>query len=643
MKKIISIIAALCCSTFLLHAQLDVLLQQAQTYMSNFDYKTAIELLEPQAKKKKVRLETFELLGKCYMALENRERAAFYYKQRIDKGGNIPPEILLQYGKLLLHEGNYEEAKTYFQACLAAHPDTLTYTFIASCDTAMLWMAKKDTYNVFVVENLKRVNGKFHDWGALRSKNGIMFMSDRPRTKNGKSGFYTVYQSNFRKDSTLGAPNVFFNKLREDIHVGPVAFTKDEKTIFYTQTNLHTLHRDKTDDGTVWENKLELIIAKINNKRLSSTKSFKHNNPRKYSVGHACLSPNDSVLYYVSDMPGGFGGTDLYYSELESGGEWSAPVNAGPMINTAGNEMFPTMDTLGILYFSSNGRVGLGGLDIFRAKGEKDKWSIVENMRHPINSCGDDFYLVLANDKKSGFLSSNRPGGEGHDDVYSLTVTGPFPDFGYIGDHAGYEKMLRRLAEKKTFNFDEFTGTVTDGATQKGIDSVTISFVNDATKEQVICTTDSTGTFSVFLDRKENYTYSCIREGYVPTIGQPLASGDTLAQLLIEMTPVKITAENVIADNVVLDTEQGKGIKYRVQIMARKEYPDWEYLDKAKEVYPNLKILYRQDADFTRFTIGEFKKMREATRLKNELRKIGYEDAFVVMFVNGKRKVISYK
>jgi hypothetical protein len=469
-----------------------------------------------------------------------------------------------------------------------------------------------------------------------------MFISDRPRTKDGSAGIYTVYQSNYRKDDSFGTPTVFFNKMSEDIHMGPVAFTKNGKTIYYTQTNYSIYHRDKTDDGTVWENKLEINVAKINNKRLSSIKSFKYNNPRKYSVGHACLSPNDSILYYVSDMPGGFGGTDIYYSELERGGEWSDPVNVGPMINTAGNEMFPTMDSTGILYFSSDGRIGLGGLDIFRAKGEKDQWSTTENMHYPINSSGDDLYFTLGADRKSGFFASNRPGGVGSDDIYTFSLASSLPAFGYMGDHAAYEKKLKLLELE---NKRGLTGTIMNGVTHEGIDSVQISFVNNATKEQVICTTDSAGIFSINLNKKESYTYSCIREGYVPNIGQPLTNTDTLIWLNgihIEMAPVKITEENVIADNVVLDIEQGKGIEYRVQLMARKEYPDWEYLDKAKEAYPNLKILYGNFPDFTRFTIGQFKTMKEATRLKNELRKIGYKDAFVVMFVNGKRNVVSY-
>ncbi|MDR0692392.1 MAG: hypothetical protein LBF69_05080 [Prevotellaceae bacterium] len=625
-------------------------MQQVKTYISNFDYETAIGLLEPEAKKKNARAETFELLGDCYRALGNRKKATYYYEKRIAKGGNnIPADIFLHYGELLIYEGKYEAAKAHLRTYYdnAADPELLAQTLMASCDTAMLWTARKDSIKNFTVENLKRLNSKFHDWGAMRHSNGIMFISNRPINKSDNGQYYSVYQANYRRDNNLGTPEIFFTNIKRNFHLGPVAFTKNGKTIYYTQTNTDISHRDKTEEGTIWENKLEIKIAKISNNKLSSVKSFKYNNPREYSVGHACLSPNDSVLYYVSDMPGGFGGTDIYYSVLGKGGEWGVPMNAGPMINTIGNEMFPTMDSTGVLYFSSNGKTGLGGLDIFRAKGGKNRWTVTENMYYPINSSGDDFYLILSSDKSSGFFASNRPGGVGNDDIYTLTVTGPFPDFGYMKDPSAYEKKIKLTAEKARLEkIVTFTGTVTDKETHERIDSVTVSFVNNSTKAQVICTTDSAGAFSVTLDKKEKYTYSCIREGYVPTIGKSLEGNDAQTQskgIHIEMTPVKIEKENIIAGNVILDTEQGKGIEYRVQVMASKEYPNWDYLNKAKEAYPQLKILYGSFPDaFTRFTVGQFKTAKEATKLKNELRALGYRDAFVVMFVNGKRKVISY-
>jgi tetratricopeptide (TPR) repeat protein len=648
MKKTI-LILILCYVAPLLYAQTDVILQQAQTHIANFDYKTAIALLEPEAKVKNVRPETLEMLGDCYRALENRRRAIYYYEKRIAKGDNdISPDVFFHYGKLLMYDKKYEVAKMHLQTYYSSsgHPNPLAKLLIASCDTAMAWTAREDSVEIFTVKNLRRLNSRYHDWGAMRHNNGVMFMSNRPRSKIDDDQYYAIYQANYRRDNNLGMPEIFFTNMRKNIHIGPVVFAKDGETIYYTESNPDVSHRNKTEQGTIWENELEIKTAKISGNWLSAVKTFKYNNPREYSVGHPCLSPNDSVLYYVSDMPGGLGGTDIYYSILEENGEWSAPTNAGHMINTAGDEMFPTMDSTGVLYFSSNGKAGLGGLDIFRAKGEKNTWSGAENMYLPINSSGDDFYFTLSSDKQSGFFSSNRPGGMGSDDIYTITVTGLFPDVGYVRNPSAYEAKLRLEKEReKLENRVVLTGTIINGLTNERIDSAMVSFVSDATKEQTISTTDNTGAFSITLDKKENYTYSCIRNGYVPSVGQTLTSYDILHEkgIHIELLPAKKEEENVIAGNVILDTEQGRGIEYRVQVMASKEYPNWAYLDKLKAAYPDLKILYGSFPDaFTRFTAGQFKTAKAATRLKNELRALGYKDAFVVMFVNGKRKVVSY-
>jgi outer membrane protein OmpA-like peptidoglycan-associated protein len=133
------------------------------------------------------------------------------------------------------------------------------------------------------------------------------------------------------------------------------------------------------------------------------------------SVGHPCLTPDDEVLIFASDLPGGYGGIDLWYSVYNKRAKsWSSPKNMGAEINTAGNEMFPTMDDNGTLYFSSDGHVGMGGLDIFSAQrvGEEIKWVKPVNLGHPINSCANDFHFIKVEDRK-GYFTSNRP----HTDV----------------------------------------------------------------------------------------------------------------------------------------------------------------------------------------------------------------------------------
>jgi hypothetical protein len=667
--------------------QSDALLQQAKTHINNFEYKKAARILEPEAKKRNAKPEVLELLVECYRIMDNKDRAAFYLR-RMNENGQYKPEHYLHYGELLLHNGNYEEAKLHFQIYAGStHSiDPHTQLLIHSCDTAMLWLQHKGS-SVFEVTNVSRINSKYNDWGAVPLQDSIIFVSNRP-THRKSSEEYNVFQSHYSKSKkdALTTP-VLLKELIKKGHIGPVIYSSNGR-IYYTQTSLNVSKKNKFEGGQVWENKLEIKYARVSGGKLSDIKSFQYNNPRHYSVGHPCLSPNDSILYFVSDMPGGYGGTDIYYSELDSDGKWSPPINAGPRINSADNEMFPTMDTTGILYFSSNGRVGFGGLDIYRAQGAKNTWTIAENLRYPINSSGDDFFLTFipGTNRSKGYLSSNRPGGVGYDDIYAVTMNGLYPDVGHLDKPTTYREVIypEKVDEESPIPLDTtayrevihpekvdkeipipldtpayremihlereviLTGSVIDQETKKPLGEATISFVNDKTKEQIIVTTDTSGTFSVPLDRELTYVYSCIHKGYIPSIKQTLA-GNNITQyangIYIVMTPVKTKEENIIAANVILDTGQGTGVEYSVQVMASKEYPDWDYLNKILEAYADINIYYYYGSfpdTYTRFTVGRMKTLKEATKLKNELRKLGYHDAFVVMFIDGKRKVVSY-
>src|SRR5690606_19356783 len=127
---------------------------------------------------------------------------------------------------------------------------------------------------------------------------------------------------------------------------------------------------------------------------------------------------DQQVLYFVSDMPGGLGGTDIWFCERTKEGSWGTPQNAGSQINSAQNEMFPNISPDGVLYFSSNGFAGMGGLDIFQSEGSKANWTSPVNLQYPANSSGDDFAFVITQVKdqhRVGYLSSDRQNGQGGD------------------------------------------------------------------------------------------------------------------------------------------------------------------------------------------------------------------------------------
>jgi outer membrane protein OmpA-like peptidoglycan-associated protein len=201
-------------------------------------------------------------------------------------------------------------------------------------------------------------------------------------------------------------------------------FSKENKEVYVTRNNYDNrrmIGKVMTSEDKVV--KLKLYIAEVGDGEWKEEREFKYNSD-EYSVGHPALGTGDSLLYFVSDMPGGFGGTDIYVCE-RAGGDWLAPKNLGPEINTEGDEMFPWVNEEGVLYFSSDGHGGLGGLDVFRVKSEGGSWVRLKNLGSPINSPQDDFGLIRdREDKSRGYFTSDRTGGQGSDDIYSFKDNG---------------------------------------------------------------------------------------------------------------------------------------------------------------------------------------------------------------------------
>ena len=139
------------------------------------------------------------------------------------------------------------------------------------------------------------------------------------------------------------------------------------------------------------------------------------------TFGHPCISPDGKFLYFASDMPGGQGGKDIWMMKKVKRDEWSTPINLGDQINTPGDELYPFIHPNGDLYFASNGHIGMGGMDIFKADFDDDGTLIsVSNMKSPINSSTDDFGIIFEEKFERGYFTSNRPGGKGGDDIYQF-------------------------------------------------------------------------------------------------------------------------------------------------------------------------------------------------------------------------------
>lgn len=277
--------------------------------------------------------------------------------------------------------------------------------------------------NQFEIKNIS-YNTEQQDFGTSYYKDKIVFSSSRANTQFvnrkwnwNKLPYLDLYIAESDNSGFIKV-KPFKKAINKIYHEGPATFNESGTFMVFTRNNYNSLSKDNV-------NKLQLYFSEFKNDEWSEPNPFLFNN-KEYSTGHAALTADGKTMYLASDMPGGFGGVDLYVSKLNNDNSWSEPINLGKKINTEGNEMFPFIHKDGYLFFASDGLLGLGGLDVFMSKISDDGFSNPINVGVPINSSKDDFAFILDKEMKTGYFSSNREGGEGDDDIYSFKMLKPF-------------------------------------------------------------------------------------------------------------------------------------------------------------------------------------------------------------------------
>jgi tetratricopeptide (TPR) repeat protein len=415
------------------------------------DYLGAIKLYEKEQRHKNAEVASASLRGmaSCYRALGNFEQAEGVYERLLRSPNKAA--ALYEYAEMLLRNGKYAEARKRAKEAQSADVSYAdrAQRLITTCNNAEQ-MIKRPTRHI--VTNLEELNTCYSDWGVtVYSKEEMLFSSDRPQERPGcdKGRSEGSYLSQaFSATCAEGETSLSWEvskKLpaalnKQGAHVGPFGMAADDRELlYYTRTgkkgkpSMQTLGHEKV---RIKEEVLEIYaISRAGGEWTGESKPFVHNKPGQYSVMHPCLSSDGSTLYFASDMQGGVGGVDLWYCEKdESSGKWGAPVNMGEPVNTSGNEVFPSLNDDGTLYFSSDGHPGMGGLDIFSVKKEEEggAWATPKNMGMPVNSSADDFSFVIdpfhvntfGRQDVVGYFSSNRIGGKGGDDIYMFVLPG---------------------------------------------------------------------------------------------------------------------------------------------------------------------------------------------------------------------------
>ena len=389
-------------------------------------------------------------LADAYYNIFNTKDAEKWYAKIINDDPDA--EIIFRYAEMLKANGKYKESNVWMSKFSEMKPyDTRAIAFRNTPNYLDKIIKKGKRFNV---QNLKDINTISSDFGAFTFDNALYLTSGRKQkgSQNKKYNNYTSdeeYVLDVFKYDVIN--DVYINEtpleaINTKYHEGVIAFSPSGDTMYFARETYYSKSHYK--DSIVKNGSTTEQVSVINLYRATRcTKkeiTWKNNgncnfnkgwnvteleiNSAYYSMKNPALSCDGKSLYFSSDMPGGFGNYDIYKSEIKDDGSLGEPINLGQKINTEEQEVFPHMCCDNTLYFSSNGHLGLGGLDVFYSKNVDGKWSNVRNVGIPVNSNSDDFAFKMGDDCTNGFVSSNRAGGVGSDDVYAVKKIKPLCD-----------------------------------------------------------------------------------------------------------------------------------------------------------------------------------------------------------------------
>jgi len=450
----------------------DSMYKSGNKHYDNLGYSKAAASYEKALKKKNIPDARFKLAD-SYRKMNNSVKAEENYAIAVTLP-EAKPIHKFYYAQALIKNGKCEEAKKWLNEYLAETPnDQVAKNMITSCDIHSKLMIDSASYSVQQL-SLSTPGSEF---SPVKYKDGIVFTGEKIAGKSKYSPYtgrpyYSLYYS--KKDNAKwGKAEPLNPNTNQKFHNTSATFSKDGNTMFYTASNMAGKKVMNSSDGIV---NFSIKKATLQNDKWTAVEMLPFAS-KDYSTGQPSLSDDGSTLYFASDMPGGFGGSDIYMVKYENG-TWGTPVNLGPTINTAGNEMYPVVSGNN-LYYSSDGLVGMGGLDIYKTQNANGSWSAPENMGYPVNSMSDDFgFLPDDAGAGTGYLSSNRGSDTGNDHIYTF------------------------VRNELRFTVD---GVSVEKETDNALGGVLVTLINKLTGARDSVTTGSDGTFTFKLNPETDF------------------------------------------------------------------------------------------------------------------------------------------
>jgi len=427
MKKIISIFIITLLSSSILTAQSNET-KRADKHFNKYEFvEAAVDYLKI-VNDEKADTYVYGQLAECYYNVFNTVEAEKWYAKALET--STDPEMVYNYSQMLKANGKYDESNAQLDVFATMRPaDHRAIAFRENPNYLPKILEKGKKFNV---QNLS-INSEVSDFGGTL-KNGKLYITSA-RNNNRKTygwneePFLDIYTANVTADGELQTPSIIEENINTKYHEGIVSFSPDGNTMYFSRESYYEKKYER-DSLTKYKISVLNLYKSINQEGQWSEAEALSLNGDNYSVKNPSVSPDGKTLYFASDKSGGFGNFDIYSAPIDQNGSVGEATNMGQKLNTEGQEMFPFISSNNTLYFSSNGHLGLGGLDVFFAKIIDGKIGPVRNIGIPVNGNADDFAFSFNDEKEEGFVSSNRlvDGEDMSDDIYAIKRLQPICD-----------------------------------------------------------------------------------------------------------------------------------------------------------------------------------------------------------------------
>lgn len=435
--------------------------KQGDKAFTMFNFHSAVEYYQRALKKGKDDSTYLQQkIADSYRLLNDPLNSEIWYR-KLATAPKPNPLNKFWYAEALRANQKYDEAKVLYEEYKAAVPGDQNVDEILSGLSNVKQLSRD--LGLYKLQTLQ-INSAASDFGpAFYQPGEIFFTSNRKGKRDNNltdnwsaNHFYQIYVagSDSGANSISKVKSVTGCKPNGKFHDGPVAFNAAKRELVFTRSNYkNATSKTAKDKKTV---ALKLFSMPYPIKKGEKVVELPFNN-NEFSNAHPAFSADGNTLYFSSDRPGGFGGTDIYVVTRDNNGMWSEPKNLGGDINSRFDEKFPYLANDGQLYFSSNALDGLGGLDVYKTKFVNGKWSQPENLGFPINSNADDFTFVIDSANRMGYFASNRSGGVGDDDIYGFTFDETKLD--YVVNVLVIDAVTKQPIPEATLGLDCKTGT----------------------------------------------------------------------------------------------------------------------------------------------------------------------------------------